>query len=341
MTNFSSNNSEFPLEICNISTKVRDYGLVIWFILGFLLNSFVIMFFCQKSQIQNISISIYIVGMALSNQIILIFELPYQYIFMSSTCAYEICKLDTWVRLTFSEVSSWLLVALSVDRAMIFRINKITEIVTNNNKQCKWRILAVISIYILFMLLNFVFLVPDMFEKSELVYYSKFQSCEDMAYNYRISSSYINYYFLYQLLYSYLPALILIILNSIVIYTLYELMFISMINSSSQRDKKIKQIRQNEAIILLITIVFLLTNLPYEILMSLISYSKLDASYLIASHYLKLFEISAYWLNFFCYFLALKRLKQYVINLINVCFKRKTVEITKEDENLTHFETSN
>ena len=360
--------------------NIRDYGAIVLFIIGFILNSLTLLYFFHLRQIHHISISFYLIGLAISNQLKLFFELPFNLVY-SSYGVSKFCSLVEWGRLSFGEISSCLLVALTIDRIILFQIHHLSEAVRNNNRQCKRRSVVVIIIYLIFLLKNLVIFALNNYNDSltsslalaqdldgvmnnSLDLFQRFDllRCSSSSFIFIKNTTWFNatiYYFVYQLIYSFVPTLFLIILNSYVMIILYELMFVSMLNSSSDRDKKIKQVKHNEATIFFMTLLHLLTNLPNEIYMVIAYFrvfiqetapkthaefleslkdSEFNLSVLLI---LNLIELCGCTFNFCCYFGTVKRLRRYMIHLLCGCQARKKMEISEiEDDKTTAFDAN-
>ena len=67
--------------------------------------------------------------------------------------------------------------------------------------------------------------------------------------NFVFSTNYAWFNLGFQVLYIYLPFIIILIFNGIIFYTLYELNYISLLNSSEHRVEKIAQVKEYSKVI--------------------------------------------------------------------------------------------
>jgi hypothetical protein len=78
--------------------------------------------------------------------------------------------------------------------------------------------------------------------------FSRYQNCakyvEVRAEPTDFIPSFAAFYMGFQILYIYMPTILLLLFNTILLYTLYELKFKPMLNSSVQRDQKVKQVQR-------------------------------------------------------------------------------------------------
>lgn len=99
----STNTTLTFLEIC---WQIREYGSIVIFALGFVLNSFLIAFFAHPKRLYNSSLSIYIIGLCVSNQFKLTFELPFD-LFLNKAWTNTFCQFYAWGRSSFGEIFAW------------------------------------------------------------------------------------------------------------------------------------------------------------------------------------------------------------------------------------------
>jgi hypothetical protein len=119
--------------------------------------------------------------------------------------------------------------------------------------------------------------------------------------------------------YSYLPTLIIVIFNSIALYTIYQLCYTPMIYSGPQRDEKIKYMKKNEHVLVVISILFVSTHLPYTILAQILIFKR---SYHTVNKinylqclliFFKLLELFGYFFNCFCYLILFKSMRKFIL----------------------------
>jgi len=131
-----------------------------------------------------------------------------------------------------------------------------------------------------------------------------------------------SYFYLgYQIIYCYLPLFLLVIINLFIIYTIYQLMFMPLIESSSQRDLKIKQVKRNESVIMFLTINFGLTTLPNEVFKTILffNYETINSNgiYIL----LNFFELFLILFNFISFLVNFKNLRQlFMINFVKITY---------------------
>lgn len=141
----------------DICLNLRNYGSICIFIIGFLFNFVTICSFSNKKMVKNCNLTIYIIGLSLSNQMKLLFEMPF--IKFAPHLSNSICNLIVWARFSFGEISSWLLVLLVIDCSLTSRMRRITEITDKPENASIWRLIIVGTIFCFFFIKNSTLLI--------------------------------------------------------------------------------------------------------------------------------------------------------------------------------------
>ena len=331
--------------------KIRDYGSIACFAIGLVLNYVIIRYFCKKDQMNYVSISIYVISLALVHQFKLLFELPFD-LFLSNKWSEIFCEIHSWGRYTFGEASSWIIVFLAIDRLLIFRLVDIDHEIKINKKQKAWRVLVVCSIFSVFLFKNGIFYLLNLIDPLSFFPFFKFKTCigykltDHSLINKQILLEYASYNLTHQVLYSYLPAVIILLFDFNIVYLMQSYLREPKSDLPDTDDSKTKQVKKNEASIGLISLVFLITNLPCAIYTTITDYKTLavanDIKYYDGIGYLlNLFELFGFFFNFFALSFTYKRLFSQLKNLPMSMFKKKKkYKFTMNDNNFVSNETN-
>jgi hypothetical protein len=328
MNNLSTNSTINILY--STAWQIREYGSIACFTIGFLFNLILVIFFSQSRQLHNSSLSIYIIALCISNQFKLTFELPFD-LFLNKQWSETFCQFYSWGRTAFGEIFSWILVVMALDRIIIFREHNITEIVVFNKKTIVWRTFIISFVFLSIIVKNFIIILFNLMDEFSFAYVFQTKLCLGFKRKIFVYDQIgFNYFYLgYQILYSYLPISLLIILNLLILFTILQLMYGSFIESSGQRDDKIKQIKKNEKIIILLTIIFGFTCLPNEIFKTIINFQTIFDENLenSISLLLNLLELTLVIFYFISYFVCFKKLRRFICAFDS---RKKTVELVVE-----------
>lgn len=327
-------------KLLEIAWNIREYGSIVCFLLGLLMNSLLIGFFSRKKQLYHSSLSIYIIGLCISNQFKLLFELPFD-LFLNDEWTDTFCQFYSWGRITFGEIFSWILVFLALDRIVIFREHNITEIYVFNKSKLVTRVFLLIFIFLLMITKNFIVILLNLLNRFSFFYLFEIKICygytnnnylSEMIYWYDFSKFYLGY----QIIYCYLPILLLIIFNLFILFTIYELMYCPLLGSSAQRDLKIKQVKSNESIIIMFTLLFIITNLPHQMFKTLVNFldkeiknQMLDSISLL----LNLLELLLVFMYFFLILCHFKKLRSFLRNFLFFSSRKKSLNLEVMNNN--------
>ncbi len=109
-------------------------------------------------------------------------------------------------------------------------------------------------------------------------------------------------------------------------------MFMPLIESSSQRDLKIKQVKRNESVIMFLTINFGLTTLPNEVFKTILffNYETINSNgiYIL----LNFFELFLILFNFISFLVNFKNLRQLLGKICIGGSKKKSINLKIDGE---------
>lgn len=322
----------------------RNYGSIIVFALGLLINTYSFIFFIKDtSLIHKCTMTLYILGLTVSSQMKLLAELPFE-MFLNYKIPEGLCNLIIWARYSFSEISSWILIFLLIDSAVTSRLKTITQISNKTINANYWRGICVISVFFVFFIKNFTFLILNALRTFDFFTFIKLKNCggsvpeiNDFIY----LREYAWFFFGFQLIYSYVPVLKVIIFNTLLIFTLYEVKYKALLNSSQERQQKVNQLERYVAVICQMSIVFSFFTLPYEVFTSVFNFKYLQTSekllyYEGVQNILKLLQLISYDMYFFCFASRLKlvnykKIMGCFVSCINVflcCNEKKRFDLT-------------
>ena len=108
-------------------------------------------------------------------------------------------------------------------------------------------------------------------------------------------------------------------------------MFKSLIESSSQRDLKIKQVKRNESVIMFLTINFGLTTLPNEIFKTILffDYEMINSNGIY--FLLNFFELFLILFNFISFLINFKKLRHLMYKICFLSSKKKSVNLVIDE----------
>lgn len=170
-SNFTEyNSSNLTLEICwQARLDLRNYGSVALFFVGLFSNMYSVFFIISRNNcVKKMNLLIYLNGLALATQIKLFFEMPFDF-FIGDDMTGLFCSFIIWMRYSFGEICSWLLVIMLIDSTVSSRFGKITEVSNVNTDSLYIRCIVVCTIFLVFLIKNGVILIMNELSSFELL----------------------------------------------------------------------------------------------------------------------------------------------------------------------------